>query len=320
MFTEGKPEKPFQEQRAESKLVDARSVSWCIDRLNEQKPGSPFFLVCGVHRPHTPWDVPKKYFDMHPLDSIELPPILTNDLDDIPPAGRAMAGNGVVYRRIIKMGLWKDRVRAYLAAISYADAQIGRLLDALDKSPQRDNTIVIFVGDNGWHLGQKEHWGKVTLWNEATRVPFIWVVPGLTKGGIECAQAVDLMSIYPTVCELAGIPIPPHAEGVSIKPLLQNPDAEWNHPAISTMFRNNHTVRTADWRYIRYADGSEEFYNEKDDPHEWYNLASKPELADAKTKLSKFIPATNAPPVEALDRFGHKKEVKATNPTAESPE
>jgi arylsulfatase A-like enzyme len=320
MFTEGKPEKPFEEQRAESKLVDARSVSWCIDRLEEQKSKSPFFMVCGVHRPHTPWDVPKKYFDMHPLESIELPPILTNDLADVPPAGQALARSGPVYQNIIRLGLWKDRVRAYLAAISYADAQIGRLLDALNKSPQRNDTMIIFVGDNGWHLGQKEHWGKVTLWNEATRVPFIWVVPGLTKGGVECAQAVDLMSIYPTVCELAGIPIPSHAEGVSIKPLLQNPATEWSHPAISTMFRNNHSVRTAEWRYIRYADGSEELYNEKDDPREWHNLASKPELADTKAKLSKFLPVKNASPVEALDRFGKKKERKRDKRNSESPE
>ena len=105
-------------------------------------------------------------------------------------------------------------MRAYLAAVSYADAQIGRLLDALDKSSSRDNTIIVFVGDNGWHLGQKEHWGKVTLWNEATCVPLIWVAPGVTKPGTICEQAVDLMSLYPTLCDLAGVPIPKHAEGV----------------------------------------------------------------------------------------------------------
>jgi arylsulfatase A-like enzyme len=124
----------------ETNLVDARSVSWCIDRLNEQKSPSPFFMVCGVHRPHTPWDIPKKYFEMHPLESIELPPVLTNDLADVPPAGQNLARSGPIYQNILRLGLWKDRVQAYLAAISFADAQIGRLLDALKKSPQSDNT------------------------------------------------------------------------------------------------------------------------------------------------------------------------------------
>ena len=134
-------------------------------------------MACGLHRPHTPWDVPKKYFDLNPLDTIQLPVVLTNDLADVPRQGVEFANPGGVHANILQLGLWQDRVRAYLAAISYADAQIGRLLDALDKSPYRDNTIIVFVGDNGWHLGQKEHWAKVTLWNEATRVPLIWVAP-----------------------------------------------------------------------------------------------------------------------------------------------
>ena len=313
MFTEDEPKEPFNEQRAESKLVDAQSVSWCIERLPEQK--GPFFMVCGVHRPHTPWDVPKKYFDMHPLEDIQLPIILTNDLADVPPAGVAMARPNGVHAQIVKLGLWKDRVRGYLAAISYADAQIGRLLDALDHSPHRDNTVIVFVGDNGWHLGQKEHWGKVTLWNEATRVPLIWVAPGVAKSGVKCEQAVDLMSIYPTVCELAGVPTPKHVEGVSIKPLLENPAAEWTRPALSTMFKGNHTLRTADWRYIRYADGSEELYDERTDPHEWTNLADKPGNADMKAKLSKYLPAKNADPVESRER-PQKKKKRAANAAA----
>jgi arylsulfatase A-like enzyme len=309
MFTEGPPTKEFEEQRAESKLVDYRSVSWAIDRLAEQK--GPFFLACGVHRPHTPWDIPKKYFEMHPLENIELPAVLTNDLADVPPAGVAFARSGPVYQNILRLGLWKDRVRAYLAAVSYADAQLGRLLDALYKSPFRDNTIIIFVGDNGWHLGQKEHWGKVTLWNEATRVPMIWSVPGVTKGASECMQAVDLMSIYPTVCELTGIPRPPHVEGVSIKSLLANSKAKWNQPALSTMLKGNHTLRTEEWRYIRYNDGSEELYNEKNDPHEWTNLANKPGMGEIKAKLAKYLPATNAAPVAVTVKPGKKKGRKA---------
>ena len=304
MFTEGQPQRPFEEQRAESQLVDYRSVSWCIERLHDLKP--PFFMACGVHRPHTPWDIPKKYFDRFPLDSIRLPEVLTNDLDDVPEQGRKFAKPNGVHATILRLGLWKDRVRAYLAAICYADAQLGRLLDALYQSPYADNTIIVFVGDNGWHLGQKQHWAKVTLWNEATRVPMIWAVPHLTKPGSTCDQAVDMMSIYPTLCDLAGIPRPKHVEGVDIKPLLANPAAEWSTPAVSTMLRGNHTVVTADWRYIRYADGTEELYNERTDPHEWTNVAAKAECEGIKEKLAKYLPTTNAPPVAMQPARGKK--------------
>ncbi len=296
MFTEGEPDQKFNEKRAESKLVDAQSVSWCIDRLADAK--QPFFMTCGLHRPHTPWDVPKKYFDQFPLESIKLPDVITNDLDDVPAQGREFARPNGVHKQILKLGLWQDRVRAYLAAIAYMDAQVGRLLEALDKSPYRDHTIIVFVGDNGWHLGQKEHWAKVTLWNEATRVPLIWVAPRLAKAGVKCEQAVDLMSIYPTICELTGVPIPKHVEGVSIRPLLTNPAAEWKTPALSTMLKGNHTVVNSDWRYIHYADGTEELYNERDDPHEWTNIVANAEVANIKAQLARYLPRTNSDPVE----------------------
>jgi arylsulfatase A-like enzyme len=319
MFTEGKPDAEFNEQRAESELVDARSVSWCIDQLGQQK--SNFFMACGVHRPHTYWDVPKKYFDMYPLDSIKIPAVLTNDLADVPPAGVAFAKPNGVHQDILKAGIWQDRVRAYLAAISYADAQIGRLLDAVDKSKYRDNTIIIFVGDNGWHLGEKQHWAKSALWRRATNVPLIWVAPGVSKAGSSCDRAVDLTSIFPTVCELAGIPTPKHAEGISIKPLLKDPSAKWKHPAVTTYRQNNHAICTDEWRYIRYADGSEELYDQKADPNEWTNLAAKPELAIVKKELAKSLPSVNAKPVPVReDRPKGKKGKKATQAAAANPE
>jgi arylsulfatase A-like enzyme len=296
MFTDDKPTEKFNEERPESKLVDAQSVSWCIEQLSKQEGN--FFLTCGIHRPHTPWDVPKKYFDMHPLDGIELPKVLPNDLADVPPAGVNFAKSGVAHAEIVKQGLWKDRVRAYLAAISYMDAQAGRLLDALDKSKFRDNTIIIFVGDNGWHLGQKEHWGKSALWQQATRVPLIWVAPGLTKPGKLCERQVDLTDIFPTICELAGVPTPKWAEGVSLKPLLADPKKKRKEPAISTFLTNNHAICLDEWRYIHYADGSEELYNEEKDPYDWANEASNPKYAKIKSALAKFLPVKNAPPVE----------------------
>jgi arylsulfatase A-like enzyme len=314
MFTDGQPEGAFQEQRKEDLLVDAQSVSWCADQLKRQT--NSFFMVCGLHRPHTPWDVPKKYFDQYPLESIQLPTVLSNDLADVPAAGVAFARPNGVHATILQQGLWKDRVRAYLAAVSFADAQIGRLLDALDKSAHRDNTIIVFTSDHGWHLGEKEHWAKSALWRRATQVPFIWVVPGVTKPGTRSAHAVDLMSVYPTLCELAGVPVPKHADGVSIKPLLANPTAEWKQPALITHLRGNHAIVTADWRYIRYADGSEDLYNERNDAHEWSNVASKPEHTDLKQRLAKFIPASEAMPVETVTPPAKKKKKKRANATA----
>src|SRR4051812_6803740 len=160
---------------------------------------------------------------MHPMETITMPEVLPDDLDDIPKAGINFAKPNGVHAEIVKLGIWKDRVRAYLAAISYCDAQVGRLLDALDNSKFRDNTIVIFVGDNGWHLGEKKHWGKSALWRQATNVPLIWSVPGMTKNGTSCDRAVDLDCIFPTLCELTGIPKPEWAEGTSITKLLKKP-------------------------------------------------------------------------------------------------
>jgi arylsulfatase A-like enzyme len=193
--------------------------------------------------------------------------------------------------------VWKDRVRAYLASVSYMDAQVGRMLDALEKSKHADNTIIIFVSDHGWHLGEKQHWAKSALWRQATRVPFIWVASGLTKPGTKSDRAVDTASIFPTVCELTGTPIPKHVEGISIKPLLANPKGEWKQPAITTYLQNNHAITTEDWRYIRYNDGTEELYNQKTDPNEWTNVAGKPENASVKKALAKFLPKVNAEPV-----------------------
>jgi arylsulfatase A-like enzyme len=250
--------------------------------------------------------VPKKYFDLYSVDTIELPTVLTNDLEDVPEPGIRFARTNGPHAAVLKAGVWKDRVRAYLAAVSYADAQVGRLLDCLEKSKQADNTIIIFVSDHGWHLGQKQHWAKSALWRQATRVPLIWVAPGVTKAGTKCDRAVDLTSLFPTVCELTGVPIPKHVEGISIKPLLANPPAQWKQPAITTHLRGNHAITTEDWRYIRYADGSEELYNQKRDPNEWTNEAAKPERAEIKKDLAKFLPSINANPVPQRDAAGKK--------------
>jgi arylsulfatase A-like enzyme len=279
---------------ADGETEDYRIAEWGARQL-EQPRDRPFFLALGFHKPHLPWIVPKKYFDLFPLDTIQLPPHLMNDLDDLPPAAKKRAHNAR-WVSVMEAGgerAWKQLVQAYLACTAYVDAQVGVVLEALEKSPHKDNTIVVFLGDQGWHLGEKERFGKTTLWEEATRAPLIWVVPGLTKPGGRCDAPVEFLSIFPTLCDLAGLPKPDFLEGVSIRPLLANPRAEWTRPALSTLGFNNHSVRAAQYRYTRYANGDEELYDEKADPYEWTNLAGKPELTRVKAELARWIPTEN---------------------------
>jgi arylsulfatase A-like enzyme len=278
-------------------LPDYRIVSYGITQLGK-KHDRPFFLAVGLHKPHMPWNVPKKYYDLFPLDKIELPPHKADDLNDVPPAGVRMARPNGDHAQMLKSGRWKEAVQAYLAAIAYADAQIGRLLDALDKSAYKDDTIVVLWGDHGWHLGEKQHWRKFALWEEATRTPLIWVAPGVSKPGV-CEQPVDLMSVYPTVCDLCGVAVPKHVTAPSLRPLLADAKAKWDHAAIMTFGRNNHAVRTAKWRYIRYGDGGEELYDHDRDEYEWTNLAGDPKLAAVKKELAALLPKENVAGVAA---------------------
>jgi iduronate 2-sulfatase len=278
----------------DSDIPDYRIVTYAVQQL-EKKHDKPFFLACGVHKPHMPWNVPKAYYDMYPLDKIELPPTTAHDLDDVPPAGIKMAKPQGDHAAIEKSGRWKEAVQAYRAAISYMDGQIGRLIDALDKSPYKDNTIICLWSDHGWHLGEKEHWRKFALWEEATRSPLIFVVPGITKAGARCDRTVDFMSMYPTLCDLCGLPIPNHVQGASFKSLLADPAAKWETPAITTYLPNNHAIRTERWRYIHYANGDEELYDHDADPHEWTNLAKDDKHAAVKKELGKWLPTENKP-------------------------
>ena len=280
-------------------IPDHPIVNYTIKQL-QAKHEKPFFLACGIHKPHMPWNVPKKYYDMYPLDKIELPPIKEKDLDDVPPAGIRMAKPDGDHAAMVKSGRWKEAIQAYRAAISYMDVEVGRLIDAFDKSAYKDNTIVCFWSDHGWHLGEKEHWRKFALWEEATRSPMFFIVPGMKPG--KCDRTVDYMSLYPTLCDLCGLPIPKHVQGPSFKSLLSDPVAKWETPAITTHGRNNHGVRTERWRYIRYANGDEELYDHDADPHEWTNLAKDEKHAATKKELAKWLPKENK-----ADPEGRKK-------------
>jgi arylsulfatase A-like enzyme len=236
---------------------------------------------------------------MYPLDSIQLPKTLETDLDDVPEAGVKMARPQGDHATILETDNWKHAVQAYLASITFSDAMIGRVLKALEDSDYADNTIIILWGDHGWHLGEKQHWRKFALWEEATRAPLMVFAPGVTKPGSVCPRPVDFMNIYPTLADLCGLEIPKHCEGVSMVPLLNNPEAEWDRPALTTHGRNNHAVRSERFRYIRYEDGSEELYDHDADPLEWKNLAADAKFADVKAELAKSLPKVNAQNAEA---------------------
>ncbi|MFM7131425.1 MAG: sulfatase [bacterium] len=290
-------------------LREWKVVQYGIDKLQE-KSDRPFFISVGLHKPHMPWNVPRKYYDMFPADKIKLPPYREDDLNDIPPAGIGMAKPQGDHKAILDSGRWKEAIQGYLAAIAYCDAMIGRLLDALEKSPEAKNTMIVFWGDHGWHLGEKQHWRKFALWEEATRAPLLWVAPGLTTPGTTCERTVDFMTIFPTLVDLCGLPAPSHLEGKSIRELLKNPQAEWKMPALTTFRFKNHAVRTEDYRYIRYANGDEELYNEKKDPFEWNNLAKDPAFASVKKDLAEFLPKQNTADIGNA-RAEEKKATKA---------
>ena len=296
---------------ADEAMPDHGFVNYGIEQLN-RKHEKPFFLAVGITKPHLPWSVPRKYYEMHPLEKIELPPYREDDLSDLPPIARQMARSNGDHEAILKAGTetWKQAIRAYLAAITFCDAEIGRLMDAFDKSAYRDTTIVCFWSDHGWHLGEKHHWRKFALWEETTRAPHIWVVPGLTPPNGRCDRTVDYMSIYPTLCDLCGIPVPAHVQGKSIRALLADPKAPWSEPAITTYRFENHTVRTPEWRYTRYADGGEELYDETGDPYEWTNLAGLAGQETRKAEMGRWLPKDNMPGT-AMGTGGGRRNRKA---------
>lgn len=273
-------------------MGDAKLTDWAIDFL-KQKHERPFLLAVGYIRPHLPWYVPRQYFTDFPLQQITLPQVKQDDLDDVPPLGRKIANPQGDHAKVLATDNWEKAVQGYLASIEFVDKQIGRLLTQFDHSGYADNTIVVVWGDHGWHLGEKLHWRKFTLWEEATRVPLIIVAPDATQPGSVCERTVSLLDLYPTLCELCCLPIPSHVEGTSIVRLLKDPKAEWNRPVITTHGYMNHAVRSERWRYIRYSDGTEELYDHEKDPMEWTNLAGDPQYAAVKAELAKSLPKVN---------------------------
>lgn len=277
----------------DSEMGDYKSVQYCIDQLNKAHE-KPFFLACGIRKPHLPWYVPRKYFERYPVDQVTLPIIEEDDLNDVPEIARNWA-NAKIHQKIAAQGKWREGVAAYLSTIAWVDEQVGRLLDALDKSRYSQNTMIIFLGDHGWHLAEKLHWKKSTLWEEATHAPLMISIPGVTAVGNRCPQPVSFLDLYPTVTEACGLPQHSETEGRSLLPLLVNPMKIWEYPAVTTYRRGNHSVRSKKWRYTRYIDGTEELYNHDKDELEWVNLADDPQYFTIKKELARWLPEKNAP-------------------------
>lgn len=276
---------------ADDETADGRAVSWAEERIKEEHD-KPFFLAAGIYRPHSPMYVPRAYFDAQPAPGeIVLPESPADDLDDVPLAGKGWVGGpGDYHPLIVEKGLWDDAVRGYLANVKFADAMVGRLLDALDASPRGKETVVVLWGDHGWHLGEKRRWHKSTLWEEATRVPLIVVAPDVTGPGGRSARAVSLVDLYPTLCELCALPVPGGLDGASLVPLLRDPKAGGHPPAVTILGGRHAAVRTDRWRLTRYGDGSEELYDHDADPNEWKNLAGDQRYADVKVELARHLP------------------------------
>jgi arylsulfatase A-like enzyme len=282
---------------------DALSADFTIRFLKEmQKPEKPFFLACGLFRPHLPWYVPRKYFDLYPLKDIRVPEAPDDDLDDIPPAGQKMAkSRRSDLQAIRKAGKTREAIQAYLASISFTDAQLGRILATLRRSPHAGNTITILWSDHGWHHGEKQHWHKSTLWEAATRVPFIIRSPGHKPGTSH--RPVSLIDIYPTLNELCNIEPSGKLDGKSLAPLLLDPKTKWDRPAIIEYQQGNAAVRTERWRYIRYKDGGEELYDHDNDPEEWDNIAGKSQHSELKMQLAQWLPKKWAPSASTKSAF-----------------
>tara|TARA_B100001769_G_C22068823_1_gene575208 strand:- start:327 stop:1448 length:1122 start_codon:yes stop_codon:yes gene_type:complete len=261
---------------------DYKVSSWAIEEW--RKAGEkPLLMTVGFYRPHRPFNAPKAYFEKFPLESIQLPQVRADDLDDLPPYGKALARSNAhknlfkprtVHEQILHLGgekEWKYMVQSYLACINYVDAQIGRFLDELKENPRNRDTVIVLTSDHGWNLGEKTHWCKAAIWRDTTRVPFIVVSPGVAKAGFRNNQPISHIDIYPSLCDFAGIPKPGHLEGLSILPLLKDPSATRDFAFLSYGPQNT-AAQSERYRYLRYEDGSEELYDHQKDPHEWTNL------------------------------------------------
>lgn len=280
---------------ADSLMPDHQSADWAIERLNRDYD-KPFFLAVGMLRPHVPLYVPQKWFDLHPLEGLEMTPYKADDLDDVPSVALQINDLPMMPSTdwAIESGNWPKIIQAYLACVSFVDYEVGRVLEALQNSKYAENTVIVLWSDHGYRLGEKGTFAKHALWEEATNAPLIFAAPNLPKGKVIESPA-EMLSIYPTLLELCSLPAYNRNEGLSLVSQMTNMDSGTNNKvAITTYGMKNHAIRTIDFRYIQYEDGTEELYNHNFDPNEWYNIAGENENSEIKKELKNFLPSINA--------------------------
>jgi arylsulfatase A-like enzyme len=272
-------------------------ASWAVDQI-EKGPKDPFFLSVGFFLPHVPCYTTQKWYDMYPDDDSVLPPVKFDDRKDTPRFSWYLHWKLPEPRLqfLQEANEWHNLCRSYLACTSFVDHQIGRIMTALDAKGLRDNTIIVLWSDHGWHIGEKEITGKNTLWDDGTRVPLIFAGPGITAGG-KVTSPAELLDIYPTLNELCELSPVEGLEGHSLVPQLKDQNAMRKWPAITTHNRGNHGIRTENYRYIHYADGSEELYDLENDPKEWNNVAAEPGYAKIIAEHRKWLPKIDVDPV-----------------------
>lgn len=306
-----RPPKPISKLPRSNPLVDwgefpaddRNQADWkiataAVTALRNAPTNQPFFVTCGFRLPHVPCYASAKWFRLYPAPEVQLPPVLDNDRDDTPRFSWYLhwALPEPRLAQLRKYDEWTALVRAYLASVSFMDSQVGRVLDALKESGREDNTIVVFWSDHGWHLGEKLITGKNTLWERSTRVPLVFAGPGIARAA-RCAQPIELLDIYPTLVDICGLKPVPDLEGLSLRPQLEHAATPRARPAVTTHNQGNHAIRDLRWRYIHYADGSEELYDLKNDPNEWTNVVAEPQHAAVKARLAQWRPKDNAAPV-----------------------
>lgn len=275
-------------------MPDYKVAAWAAGKLRAEHE-RPFLLAVGFWRPHVPMLVPQSWFDrIGPEAEIVLPQVRSDDREDLP-----------IYARDLTIGLpaprhewmlehdqWRAAAHAYLASSAFVDAQVGRVLRALAEGPHGSNTLVVLFSDHGFHLGEKERWAKRSLWEESTRVPLIIAGPGVPRG--RCDAPVELVDLYPTLLAQCGLARQEGLDGHDLTPLLRDPGGPWEHLARTTFGPGNHSLRSRHLRYIHYADGSEELYDHRDDPHEWTNLAGREDQAARLSSFRPFLPLLDA--------------------------
>lgn len=262
--------------------------------LLEKYKDRPFFIGAGFYRPHCPYIAPKKYFDMYPLDRIAVPTYTQEQIDQVPPIA--------FWTRPLNWGVSEDgrrrAIQAYYASISFLDANVGRILDAVERLGLADHTVIVFVSDHGYHLGELGQWMKQSLFERASRNPMFVAGPGIVRG--VSTRTVELVDLYPTLGELAGLPLPAGLQGRSLKPLLKDPKAPWDEPAFTQVLRGGadgsvmgYSVRTEQWRYTEWDGGKRgaQLYDETKDPDEMRNLASDPKHAEVVARMRQLLRA-----------------------------